>query len=86
MLKIGCFVSVTDRATFTKQLVCQRMLSLDSHHETFKVDVCVGVALVPVIDKFSKLWHIVTCIHSEFFMTDGLRKRRISWAHGQWAC
>jgi len=51
------------------------MLFLDSHHETFKVDVCVGLAFAPVIDKFSKLWHIVTCIHSKFFLSDAQRKR-----------
>lgn len=51
------------------------MLSLDSHHEAFNVDVCVGLAFVPVIDKFSKLWHIVTCIDSKFFLNDEQRKR-----------
>jgi hypothetical protein len=51
------------------------MLSLDSHHETFKVDVCVGLAFVSVIDKFSKLWHIVTCIRSKLFLSDAQRKR-----------
>jgi hypothetical protein len=37
--------------------------SRNSHNEPLEVDICAGpIVFVPLIDKVSKLGHIVTCI------------------------
>jgi hypothetical protein len=53
--------------TYLKKIPCIIKSNLNPYNETLEVDIRFALlVLVPVINKFSKLWYIMTCSIEKF--------------------